>query len=44
MWVVTLVLVLLEDEREKVRLGLVETVRCEFADIVDADRCRTSVL
>lgn len=43
----TLVLVLLEDDREKVMLAFVETVRCDCCDccdIADVDRCRTRVL
>jgi hypothetical protein len=40
----TLVLVLVEDEREKLKLAFVETVRWDCCDNADADRCRTSVL
>lgn len=43
----TLVFVLVEEEREKVKLAFVETVRCDCCDCCDsaeADRCRTSVL
>lgn len=44
LWVVTLVLVLEEEEREKVRLALVETVRWDCADMPEAERWRTRVL
>jgi hypothetical protein len=40
----TLVLVLVDEDREKEKLAFVETVRCDCCDNPDADRCRTSVL
>ena len=42
--VLTLVLVLVEEEREKEKLAFVDTVRWDFWDIPDSDRCRTRVL
>lgn len=39
---VAVVLVLADDEREKVKLALVDTVRFDCSDMRDADRCRFS--
>jgi hypothetical protein len=36
--------VLVDEDREKVKLAFVETVRWDCWDSPDADRCRTSVL
>lgn len=40
----TLVLVLVDEDREKEKLAFVETVRCDCWDMPDVDRCRTRVL
>jgi hypothetical protein len=41
---VTLVLVLLDEDREKEKLAFVETVRCDWCDIPEVERCRWRVL